>query len=156
MAAAFFLGLLLALSVALAINLRRERIGPLRLSRRVRVVGFGVLAFAYCATLYYWLFWRTFYELRVSPERERVELTVRVPERTISLGFDRIAAIRRAPGSRPGFARLVVETRDGCRYRSPDRSVSEIRRLHESLPPLPAKGGARPEHTTVGSRDEWD
>lgn len=155
-AAAFFLGLLLVLLVVMAVNLRRDRLGPLRLSRRVRVVGFSVLALAYLATLYHWLFWRTFYELRVSPDAERVELTVLVPERTIGLGIDRIAAIRRAPGARPGFARLVVETRDGRRFRSPDRAAAEIRRLHASLPALPAGRNARPESVPERPGNELD
>lgn len=146
-ALAFFLGLLLALAVLLLVNLRREQLGRLRLSRRVRVAGFAVLAFAYLATLYYWLFWRTFYELRISPQDERVELTVLMPERTIGLGFDRIAAIHEVPGSRAGFARLVVETRDGRRYRSPDRASSEISRLHARLPDLGRGRLAAPETT---------
>ena len=125
-ALAFFLGIFLVLAAIFLVNLRRERLGRFGLSRQVRIVGFAILAVAYAAVLYGWLFWRTFYELRVEPSARRMELTVLIPERQLSWPLDRIASVRQVAGSRAGFARLLVETRDGRSYRSPDRRTSEI------------------------------
>ena len=132
MASLFFLGLLLVLAVLLLVNLRHERLGRLQLSRPVRIAGFSVLASIYVATLYGWLFWQTFYDLRAGSGR--LELTLLMPERRIALPLEEVRAIRRIPGSRAGFSRLVVETRDGHRYRSPDRRGPEIEAALARLP----------------------
>lgn len=124
MASLFFLGLLLLLAVFLLVNLRHERLGRLELSRPVRIVGFSVLTVLYLATLYGWLFWQTFYDLRAGAGR--LELTLLMPERRLALPLEEVESIRRIPGSRAGFSRLMVETRDGRRYRSPDRRRAEI------------------------------
>lgn len=147
-ALAFFLGLLALLAVVWAVNLRQEELGPLRLSRRTRLVGFATLAALYVATIYGWLFWRTFYRLEVPAAGDIVALTVLMPERELRFGRDDLTAVRRVAGSRAGFARLVVETRDGRRYRSPDRNTREIAaqfdRLRAPLTDLTETAGVRP------------
>lgn len=134
---AYFLGFFLLLAAILLVNLRSERLGRFELSRRTRIVGFSVLAAAYVAVLYGWLFWRTFYAVRVDRDAGRVELTVLVPERRLDWPLDRIAAVHQVPGNRPGLARLAVDTDDGRRYVSPERPASEIaaalRQLQEIL-----------------------
>jgi hypothetical protein len=132
-ACAFFLGLLLVLGVVFLVNLRRERLGRFGLTRRTRVTGFVLVAVLYVAAIYGWLFWRTFYELRIDPAAGRLELTVLLPERTLEWPLAEIAGLRPVPGSRAGFARLVVETRDGRRFRSPDRRSAEIAEIHRRL-----------------------
>ena len=124
MASLFFLGLLLVLAVFLLVNLRHERLGRFQLSRPVRIVGFSVLTVLYLATLYGWLFWQTFYDLRAGAGR--LELTLLMPERRLALPLEEVESMRRIAGSRAGFSRLLVETRDGRRYRSPDRRSAEI------------------------------
>jgi hypothetical protein len=132
-ASAFFLGLFLILAILFLVNLRHERLGRFGLSRQVRIVGFSTLAALYLVTLYGWLFWRTFYDLRVAPGASRLELTVLMPERRLAWPLEQIESIRKVPGSRAGFARLMIETRDGCRYRSPDRAAVEIAEALDGL-----------------------
>lgn len=125
-ALAWFLGFFLLLAAVLLVNLRHERLGRFALSRRTRIVGFSLITVAYVAVLYGWLFWRTFYEVRVDPGAGRLELTVLLPERQLDWPLEQIAAVRQMPGNRPGLARLAVETDDGRRYVSPERPASEI------------------------------
>lgn len=132
MASLFFLGLLLLLAVYLLVNLRHERLGRLQLSRRKRIAGFSALTVLYLATLYGWLFWQTFYDLRAGAGR--LELTLLMPERRLAWQLEEIESIRRIPGSRAGFSRLQVETRDGRRFRSPDRRAAEIEAALARLP----------------------
>lgn len=132
MASLFFLGLLLVLAVFLLVNLRHERLGRFELSRPVRITGFSILAVIYLATLYGWLFWQTFYDLRAGAGR--LELTLLMPERRIAFPLEEVKSIRRIPGPRAGFSRLLVETRDGRRYRSPDRRRGEIEAALARLP----------------------
>jgi hypothetical protein len=125
-ALAYFLGVFLILAVIFVINLRHERLGRFELSRRTRIVGFSALSLAYVAVLYGWLYWRTFYEVRVDPGAGLLELRVLMPERRLRWPLERITSIRQAPGNQPGRARLIVETDDGRRYKSPDRRTAEI------------------------------
>jgi hypothetical protein len=132
-ACAFFLGLLLLFAVAFLVNLRHERLGRFELSRRTRILGFLTTAALYAAVIYGWLFWRTFYELRIEPAADRLEMTVLMPERRLEWPLARIASIQEVSGSRAGFARLQVETRDGRRYVSPNRRTAEISAIYERL-----------------------
>lgn len=131
MATAFFLGLLLILFVLFLFNLRRQQLGYFGLSRRVRIIGFSTVSVLYLSTLYGWLYWRTFYEVRITPESDQVELTLLMPERRLTL--EEVESIRKVPGSRAGFARLFIETRDGRRYRSPDRAAWEVEEALKTL-----------------------
>ena len=125
-ALAWFLAPVLAFGVILLVQLRRGRPGHFGLRGRRRVAVFAVLVALYFATLYGWLFWRTFYDLAVAGAPRRFELTFLLPERTLSLPIADVAAIRQEPGPKGLGRRLLIETRDGTTYRSPVRSRQEI------------------------------
>ena len=130
---AYFLGILLILGVVLLAGLRRERLGRFGLSRRTRITGFAVVAVLYVGAIYGWLWWRTFYGLRIDPAAGRLELTVLMPERTLAWPLAEITAIRAASGSKAGMARLEVETRDGRTYHSPDLRSAEIAEIDRQI-----------------------
>jgi len=125
-ALAWFLAPVLAFGVILLVQMRRGRPGLLGLQGGRRVAVFAVLVALYFATLYGWLFWRTFYDLAVVGAPQRFELTFLVPERTMSLPIADVTAVRQEPGPKGLGRRLLVETRDGTTYRSPVRSRQEI------------------------------
>ena len=125
-ALAWFLAPVLAFGVILLVQLRRGRPGLLGLRGRGRVAAFAVLVALYCATLYGWLFWRTFYDLAVAGAPQRFELTLLLPERTLTLPAADVVAVRQEPGPKGLGRRLLIETRDGTTYRSPVRSRREI------------------------------
>lgn len=125
-ALAWFLAPVLAFGVILLVQVRRGRPGLLGLKGRGRVAVFSALVALYLATLYGWLFWRTFYDLAITEAPRRFELTFLLPERTLSLPVSDIVAVRQEPGPKGLGRRLLIETRDGTTYRSPVRSSREI------------------------------
>lgn len=118
-ALAWFVVPVIAFGVILVINLRHERLGPLRLSRRMRLATFSALLLAYLATLYGWLFWRTFYDLSLVAAKRHLKLTLLLPKRTLVLSSADIESVRQEPGPKGLGGRLFIATRGGPTYRSP-------------------------------------
>jgi hypothetical protein len=127
---AFFAAIALSLAVAFLIHVRKRRdIGPLTIGA---LLTFAVLA---VAVLHGWLFWSTYFDLRVDRGAGTVQLVLRLPERHVVRPLREVTSIHRVPGNK-GTYHLVVDFQDGLRYESPQLSYSEVERALEVVRPL--------------------
>ena len=121
---AYFMGIWFILAVVWLWNLRQERVGRLALTRRTRVIGFSICSVLYVATIHWWLFASTVYEVTVDRNAGSINLTLLVPERTVKLERSQIKSIKITPGPKSGNL-FVIETIGGRSYQSPSTLTNE-------------------------------
>ena len=130
-ALAFAAGVILLLTAVFAWRLRRSRRGLPRRS----AFALAFIAIAAVGLAYWWLFFDTFYRLRVT--ESEVVLGLHLPQRDVRIPRAQITGFALEPAPR-GAARIVIETADG-RYYSPSgprgTRVAVIERVEDLLTP---------------------
>lgn len=124
-------GVILLLTLVFAWRLRRSRRGLPRSS----ALALAFIALSGAAIAYWWLFYDTFYRLRVS--ETEVVLGLQLPEREVRIPRAQVTGLALEPAPR-GAARLVIETAGG-RYYSPAgpraARIAVIERVEDLLTP---------------------
>lgn len=126
------IAIILALVAAYAWRLRGSRRGLTRRS----AAALATIAVCAVGLTYWWLFFATFYRIRVTSAG--LELELALPERHVSIARAEIDGFAVEPGPK-GTARLVVRTTGGTSYYSPQgprgNRVEAIERLESILKP---------------------
>ncbi len=126
------IAIIVMLAAVYAWRLRGSRRG---LSRR-SAAALGMIVFFAIGLVYWWLFFDTYYRIRVT--NAGIELQMAMPERHVAIPRGEIAGFAVEPGPK-GTARLVVRTASGTQYYSPQaprsNRVEAIGRLEQLLKP---------------------
>jgi len=107
-----FAAAVVLLTTLLAWRMRRTRRG---LNRR-SALAVVILAISAIGLGYWWLFFSTYYRIRINPEE--VLLQLEMPRRAVRIARADVTGFALEPAMR-GAARMVIDTRQGRRYYSP-------------------------------------
>ncbi len=132
-AAGFFLGLIpIVVSLAL-VGIWRSGPTVAGISRNKLIGAFGVAFLFVFIAIYHSMFFSTFFEVRIYPDRDRIELLLLFPERLVALYGPHIRGVELVPDTDGIGEVLRIQTVSDRSYYSPDVGPHQLSRLLDVL-----------------------